>query len=211
MKISVFPAILIFLLFADQAPATESKIDETKTFIFHSILEGLYEDGVSTEDVEQILLRRDDEEYFHFIYSCPVCTASIWAFEAYRHRPEKLHAVKSGDSTFGWGLEKKIRDGLHSDDVKQRLTAINTLIGRWIDRRMDSLRLTEDERAELAEKLEERREYGLGMLNTFRRQTKDKEGPGVAYYAPAYVGQENWECASCNATVGQPMKFGDEK
>jgi hypothetical protein len=211
MKIHFFPAILALMLFADRAPAAESRFDETQRFIFHSILEGLYEDGVSTKDVERILMRRENEDYFHFIYACPVCMASVWAFDAYRLRPEKLHSVKGGPSTFGFGLEKEIREALHSDEVKRRLSAINTLIGRWIDRRMDTLRLTKSERAKLAERLEEKRELGMGMLNTFRIQTTKKEGPGVAYYAPAYAGQDEWECAACNASVGKPMHFGGKK
>ncbi len=211
MKIFFLPAVLVLVLFTDRAPAAPSGFDETQRFIFHSILEGLYEDGVSTEDVELILMRREHEEYFHFIYACPVCMASVWAFEAYLNRPAKLHSVKSGASTFGFGLEKELHDGLHSDDVKQRLTATNTLIGRWIDRRMDMLRLTREERAELAENLEAKRERGTGMLNTFRAQTRKKEGPGVAYYAPAYVDQDEWECAACSAAVGKPMDFGKKK
>ena len=202
MKIHFFPAILALMLFADRAPAAESRLGETQRFIFHSISEGLYEDGVSTEDVDRILMRREDEQYFHFIYACPVCTASIWAFDAYRLRPEKLYIVKSGASTFGYGLEKEIREALHSDDVKRRLSAINTLIGRWIERRMDTLRLTKAERAELAEKLEEKRELGFARLKQFRE---------VASYAPAYHGQDKWECAVCRAAVGKPMHFGENK
>ena len=200
MKSHFFPVILAFALFADQAAAAESRFGATQRFIFHSILEGLYEDGVSTEDVEQILLRREGEEYFHFIYACPVCTASVWALEAYRHRPDKLHFVKSGASTFGFGLEKQIRDQLHSDEVEQRLSAINTLIGRWIDRRMQTLRLTEEERAELEERLEDKRREGMGRLNQFRT---------VRIYAPAYQGREDWECAVCLAVVGKPAHFGE--
>lgn len=211
MKIYFFPAILALMLFADRAAAAESRFDETQRFIFHSILEGLYEDGVSTEDVERILMRREDDYYFHFIYACPVCVASVWAFDAYRLRSAKLHCVKSGASTFGFGLGKEIREALHSDDVKRRLTAINTLIGRWIDRRMDTLRLTKEERAELAEKLEEKRELGLARLNQFRAQSTEKEGSALALYATAYLGQDEWECAVCNAAVGKPMHFGERK
>ncbi|MGI9239472.1 MAG: hypothetical protein ACR2RV_01650 [Verrucomicrobiales bacterium] len=200
MKIHFIPVVLAFILLAGQAAAAESRFGATQRFIFQSILEGLYEDGVSTEDVEQILMRREREEYFHFIYACPVCTASVWAFEAYRDRPEKLYCVKSGASTFGFGLGKEIRDGLHSENVGQRLSTINTLIGRWIDRRMDTLRLTEEERAELAERLEEKREEGMARLNQFRN---------VPIYAPAYQGKGDWECAVCLAVVGKPMPFGE--
>ena len=53
--------------------------DETTRFIFYSVLEGLYEDGLSKEDVAQILMKREKETYFHFIYACPVCNPTIWS------------------------------------------------------------------------------------------------------------------------------------
>src|SRR5262249_30538104 len=67
-----------------------SEIDSTTRFIFYSTLEGLYEDGVSNQDVDQILLRKDHQSYSHFIYACPICTTTIWALQAYRSRPEQF-------------------------------------------------------------------------------------------------------------------------
>lgn len=209
MKAHTLFTFALLVLLADQASAVDSKFSDTQRFIFYSILEGLYEDGVSTEDVNQILMRRKGEHHFHFIYACPVCTAAVWAFEAYSLRPEKLHCVKAGDSTFGWGLTKKIRDDLHSDDVKKRLSAINTLIDRWIERRIDVLRLTEKERMDLLEDLKDKRELGRARLNQFRRQ--NSEGANVTFYAPAYLGQNQWECAACNAVVGKAVYFGEKK
>src|SRR5215210_1212430 len=103
--------VTIFLL-SVSAPAEQNQalvprgslLEETSRFIFHSVLEGLYEDGVSNEDVNQILLKKEGQSYFHFIYACPICTATIWAVEAYRARPEHLYSIKSGASTFGPGL-----------------------------------------------------------------------------------------------------------
>ena len=75
---------------------------------------------------------------------------------------------------------------------------------------MDNLRLTEAERADLLEKLEEKRETGMGMLKNFR-STKTKDGEfAAAFFVPAYFGNEGWQCAACNAAVGKPMEFGKE-
>ena len=208
MKIHLFPAILACLLITERPVTAVTEIGETRRFLFHSISEGLYEDGVATEDVERILLLRENEHYFHFIHTCPVCMAAVWAFDAYRHRPAKLHCVKSGASTFGPGLDQKLREALHSDDAERRLAAINTLIGDWIDRRMDRLRLTEKERADLRQRLQEMREQGMAMLKQFRLQEKD--GAAVAVYAPAYLDRPDWECAVCRAAVGKPMKIAEE-
>lgn len=66
-------AVLAFLWVAQTSRADEKRFDDAQRFLFHSILEGLYEDGVSTEDVDRILLKREKEDYFHFIHACPVC------------------------------------------------------------------------------------------------------------------------------------------
>src|SRR2546428_4879514 len=79
----------------------DSDFDDTSRFIFYSVLEGLYEDGLSNKDVEQILMKKEKQSYFHFIRACPICTATIRALEAYRVRPEYLYTSKPSVSTFG--------------------------------------------------------------------------------------------------------------
>lgn len=184
------------------------RVDETSRFIFTSVLEGLYEDGLSNKDVDQILLRKERQTYFHFICSCPVCDATIWALEAYRGRPQGFYGMKLPGSTFGPGLSEALQAQLHSDDPQQRLTAINTLVQKWMDRRMTQLRLTEKERTALLEALEKKRKQGMAALESFR---KLQHGPAmdVAHAAPAYV--DLTECAVCNAAVGKPMKLPEAK
>ena len=162
----------------------------------------------TSQDVDQILLRREGQTYFHFITACPVCTATIWALEAYRGRPQDFYGMKMPGSTFGPGLPEALRAQLHSDDPQQRLTAINTLVQKWMDRRMTQLRLTEKERTTLLEALEKKRQQGMAALESFR---KLQHGPtmDVAHAAPAYV--DLTECAVCNAAVGKPMKLPEAK
>ncbi|MGC6565630.1 MAG: hypothetical protein ACON38_08475 [Akkermansiaceae bacterium] len=200
-------AVLAFLWVAQTSRADEKRFDDAQRFLFHSILEGLYEDGVSTEDVDRILLKREKEDYFHFIHACPVCMGSVWAFEAYRHRPKNFHCVKVAGSTFGWGLKKKLREDLHGEDVEKRLAVINTLIGRWVTERMDRLRLTEEERAKLVDTLEGKRELGLARLKELRNQSNNGEGAPISIFAPAYAGRNQLECGICRAAVGKPMGF----
>ena len=75
-------------------PGVKRDIDDTSRFIFYSVLEGFYEDGLSNKDVEQILMRKEKQTYFHFIYACPVCGATIWALEAYRGRPNMAQTLE---------------------------------------------------------------------------------------------------------------------
>ena len=179
-------------------------MDEATRFIFYSVLEGLYEDGLSREDVAQILMKREKEAYFHFIYACPVCNATIWALEAYQARPDGFYGLKEARSTFGPGLSSEVHEQLFSKDATKRLTAINSLVKSWMERRMKSLRLNADEQKALTKQLELKREEGMKMLESFRKE-EHGAGFGVAQAAPAYV--DLTECAVCNAAVGKPMKL----
>lgn len=194
------PKTLTAQTLAEAAPSPA--IDEASRFIFHSVLEGLYEDGLTEEDVSRILLRRDGETYYHFIYACPVCQATIWALEAYRERPSQLYGMKRPISTFGPGAEPEVRRDLSSTDASRRLVAINTLVRRWIDRRIARHRLTEPEREELLASFDAMRKEGMKWLETY--QAKESRDPmHVSRMAPAFATLR--ECAACNAVTGRPM------
>lgn len=213
---TVLLILLAALGFSTAAPAEDSPtantrhadFDSTTRFVFHAVLEGLYEDGLSDADVKQILMRKEKQTYFHFIYSCPLCGATIWALEAYRDRPKGFYGLKSDASTFGPGLTEAQHAQLFSDDPKVRLTVINALVHTWLERRMKAMRLTDSERAQLLEALEKKRQAGMDALVRFRKK-QHGENFGVAEAAPAYVGLD--ECAVCNAAVGKPMKLPDAK
>ena len=91
---------------ANPTAAEHSDFDETSRFIFYSVLEGLYNDGLANSDVDQILLKKEGHSYFHFIYACPICTATIWALQTYRVRPERFYGLKTAATTFGPGLSE---------------------------------------------------------------------------------------------------------
>jgi hypothetical protein len=187
-----------------QVPQAGLKIDPASKFIFYSVLEGLYEDGLTNADVDQILMEKEGQTYFHFILSCPVCTTTIWALESYRGRPKQLYCIKQPASTFGPGLSRELHDQLYSDKPSERLTAINSLVKKWMDQRITRMNLPEKERASLLDELGKLRKQGMDALESFRKkQHGDKLG--VAEAAPAYVDLQ--ECAVCNAAVGKPMKL----
>jgi hypothetical protein len=181
-------------------PQSSDGIDETSQFIFFAVLEGLYADGVSNDEVSQILMKREGETYFHFIYSCPVCNATIWALEAYKARPDSLYGLKRIGNTFGPGIPLGQRDNLFGDDAGKRLTVINALVKKWIERRMKPFPAAE--RKTLAEQLEKKREEGMKALESFRKK-KHGENFGIEKAAPAFVNLK--ECAACNAVTGRAM------
>lgn len=186
------------------AAGLDHDFDPTARFIFCAVLEGLYQDGLSTEDVAQILMKKEKQSYFHFIYACPICTPTIWALETYRARPEHFYGLKSGASTFGSGLSRTLHEQLYSEDSNQRLLAINTLVRSWFARRLDLMNLSPQERDELLRQLEQKRKDGMRALESFRKR---EHGPdfGVAEAAPAYRDLD--ECAVCNGAVGKIMKL----
>jgi hypothetical protein len=183
----------------------------TSRFIFYSVLEGLYEDGVSNQDVDQILMKKDKQCYYHFIYACPICTATIWALQAYRSRPDAFYSLKRGEgATFGPGLSEALHQKLYNADPHQRLSAINTMMQDWMSRRMDRMNLSQQARADLMKGLEKARQQGMRDLESFRTSSEQASPNGVEHYAPAYT--DLTECAVCNGAVGKPMKLpADEK
>ena len=179
--------------------STGGRIDETSQFIFFSVLEGLYQDGLTNEDVDQILRKTDPEAaYEHFIYACPICTATIWGLQAYRSRPERLYSLKLATSTFGPGLSKELHDQLYSTDSDDRLIAINTLVQKWIARRIELLNLSASQRATLQTDLEDFRKQGMQVLKSFRENENNLKA-----FAPGY--RHLNECAACNGAVGKIM------
>ncbi len=185
-----------------------SDMDDATRFIFYSVLEGLYEDGLSSQDVDQILMKKDKQCYFHFIYACPICNPTIWALQAYRARPEQFYGMKMQGSTFGPGLPGSLHTQLYSNDPQQRLVAIHTLVKSWLNRRMKHMNLSTKDRAELIKSLMQKRKEGMKMLESFRHQ-EHGQNFGAAEAAPAYAGLS--ECAVCNGAVGKPMKLPEAK
>jgi hypothetical protein len=186
---------------------TEEKrgFDDTTRFIFYSVLEGCYEDGLTNQEVDQILLKKEKQSYYHFVYACPICSATIWALEAYRGRPNAFYSLKEGHgATFGPGLSPAQHAQLFSNNTRTRLALINSLVKDWMARRMLALRLTDPEREALLADLGKKRDQGMRYLESFRKD-------GDSFYAPAYFESDVDECAVCNGAVGKPMKLPGDK
>ncbi len=194
-------AALILLIatgqgYAQQAEQTDkfTAFGEAYQFVFYSVVEGLYRDGANQTDVERILLKQgDDQWYDHFIYSCEICTSVLLAVQLYNKRPAlSMYKGHPTSHAFGDGFSSAATQGLRADDVKVRLTTIHGLVARWIDERMDRMHLPEEERVSLRRAFEDGRQQGMRALQGFQ---KDPEL--LRRYAPGYAGLD--ECAICNA------------
>lgn len=148
--------------------------------VFFAVLEGLYEDGVSTEDVNRVLAvdPRTNQAHFseHFVDACPLCVPAFDAFVLYRSRP-RFYQRKDSADTFGPGLDPISVKKLHSNMKADQLEAIQTMVNRWVIRRLESMRLTKDEREQWTAVIEEGRRKGMGQLQQ-AQAAKQNEYPG---------------------------------
>ena len=172
--------------------------DPTCLTIFHAVMEGLYTDGVSNEDVDCIVQDRS-----HFVYTCPLCDPALQAFLSYRTRPN-FTGLKGIRNTLGKGLDPAMSERLKSTDRTTRMTAIQELIQKWVTRRLESMRLKPAEQEDWRTKLAARRKKGMDVLE------HNKGGDIVGWKA----------CAICDAcataggvTCERPvvMPFGEVK
>jgi len=160
-------------------------------FIFHAVLEGLYEDGVSNAVVDVIAATDPKNGWpLHFVYACPICTPAFDAMRVYRARVP-FHGRKDGPvDTFGKGLGEELTKRIVGDDLDQRLKAIEELVQRWISNRMHVMRFTAEERATWSQMFAEGRKKGMATLSSYK-------GQGLV---PTYDRMK--ECAFCNAANG---------
>ena len=184
--------LLIGLVGLTQAVSAQD-FDENYRFIFYAVMEGCYEDGIATTNVDQILLTQPYVGYVHFVYGCPICTPTIHALKAYRARPESLFPLKTHATTFGPGLSADQIKKLYSDRPTERLEVINGLMKNWIARRVGKLRLNDEEKAKLNENFQRMRKEGMIMLPA---------NPALA---------EAKQCAACNGACGMNLWPQKEK
>lgn len=160
--------------------------------VFFAVLEGLYEDGVSTDDVERILAvdprTKQPRLEEHFVYSCPLCMPAFDAMVLYRSRPN-FYGRKDSADTFGPGLEPAIKKKLDSAQKADQLEAVQTLVNRWVGRRLDSMRLTKDEREQWTAVIEEGRQKGMAFLQAVQAGNRNE-----------YLGWKG--CAICDGSAG---------
>jgi hypothetical protein len=183
--------------------ASAKDFDENYRFIYYAVTEGCYEDGIATTNIDQILLWNTNTGYAHFVYACPICMPTIHALDAYRSRPKHLFGMKTSATTFGPGLSAEQIKKLYSDRPAEHLEVINALMKSWITRRMDKLRLTDTERAQLNDNLKKMREEGMKMLRSSSQQRPEQ------FKMSAFA--EVKQCAVCNGACGMGLVPEQEK
>ena len=181
---------------SDAHPAADcsKSFDEAHQFIFFAVLEGLYQDGLTNGDVNQIMKRDEKGGLEHFIYGCPICHPAIHALEAYQSRPNMFSGLKGSCSNFGSGLNETDKKNLYSEKPEERMTAVNALVLSWTTRRMSQLNWPPERLAALKASLEHKRQQGMKGLETMTGVPEWK----ARYATFAKVGA----CPACNGAVG---------
>lgn len=157
---------------ADPTKPPESwKDDPVCQMVFFAVLEGLYTDGVSNEAVDRVLGRKARggaaDIKATLVIQCPLCHPVFEAFSLYQQRPT-FTGFKGQPDTFGKGLDPSLARGLESENLITRQHALQTLVQRWVERRMTLMRLTEAEKSEWMSRLQARSDQGKTMLTQLR-------------------------------------------
>ena len=166
------------------------KADPACRLVFHAVLEGLYEDGV-TDDVVNNIVPPDkagrEKMRRSFVLGCPLCQPVFEAFCAYQSRPKFSDGGR--EATFGKGLPEAVKEGLLSDTLSTRLIALRGPVRGWVEARLRSMKLTAQERQRWWEEIAARAGQGAATLAAHRAAD------------PWYKSWSGyWGCAACKGS-----------
>jgi hypothetical protein len=191
---------------ARPAPPVEAKASDGRwqddpvcRMVFFAVLEGLYEDGVPTEVVDLVVPRGetgDDAVKHCFVIRCPLCNPVYEAFRLYQVRKPFASDPERADTFRRKPVAPETVPSLRSSDVYTRIRAMGGLVQPWIERRLESMRLTEAERVDWRGKLLARAKQGDGIFAEFKHA-------GGNVYAEKWFFYDG--CQACKA-VEQAVK-----
>ena len=192
---------------AGAAKVTDWKADPACRLVFHAVLEGLYEDGV-TDDVVNNLVPPDKqgrEKMRHsFVLDCPLCQPAFEAFCVYQSRPKFSDGSKA--STFGKGLPEAVKKGLLSDTLSTRLITLRGPIRGWVEARLRSLKLTAEERQKWWKDINERAGQGTATLNAHKQADPWYKNWSGYWGCAACLGSQDATRGLLNEPVAGPKK-----
>jgi hypothetical protein len=172
MKVRLLLALAPILLAAPGPQEPKREMTSGDHFIFFAILEGLFEDAVPDDTVNKILERSDQGAYANFVYACGICCPSIEGFRAYLARHNFSYGRK-GDMIGEPNLPENISKLILEGTGEARRAGLHMLINRYLQRRMEQLRMTGDERRAWAAELGERRKKGMEYLKAWKLPWKE--------------------------------------
>lgn len=185
-----------------QPPTQEWRGDPACQLVFFAVLEGLYTDGVPDEVVDLIVppnAENDGKVERCFVFRCPMCHAAYEAFVLYQRR-QAFNGSNEAKSTFGRDFDRTIIDSLKSDKASTRVVAMGNLIRPWIDRKINSLKMTDAERDALVATM---LRYAKEGNTLFRARRAD---PTSVYHEWTFYGG----CQACEAAQAIARRMAQE-
>ena len=185
-----------------QPPTQEWRGDPACQLVFFAVLEGLYTDGVPDEVVDLIVppeAEKDGKIERCFVFRCPMCHAAYEAFVLYQRR-QAFNGSNEAKSTFGDDFDRTIIESLKSDEASTRVMAMGKLIRPWIDRKINSLKMTDSERDALVAKMLRYAEEGNSLFQARRAD------PGSVYHEWTWYGG----CQACEAAQAIARRMAEE-
>lgn len=176
-------------------------------FVFFAVMEGLYNDGVSDEIVDIVipLVTPDPTEVnpapapyrdtnANFIYTCPICHPAFEAFLIYESRKPFRGLKGARVDTFGSGLPQELVKKLKSKDGETRRKGLEQTVQRWVQKRIERTKFSEQEKNDLIVELKLLKKAGLESLGRF------KKGSNGDYFKNLYG---TWKtCPICEGGFG---------
>lgn len=185
-----------------QPPTQEWRSDPACQLVFFAVLEGLYTDGVPDEVVDLVVPPKDgkdDSVERCFVFRCPMCHAAYEAFVLYQRR-QAFSGSNEAKSTFGKDFDLTICDSLKSDSAPTRVKAMGNLIRPWIDRKINSLEMTDVTRDALVAKMLQYAEEGNRLFQARRAD------PTSIYHEWTFYGG----CQACEAAQAVARRMARE-
>ena len=149
------------------APA-DWKGDPVCQMVFFAVLEGLYTYGVADDVVAAVLRGENGKISEVFIDKCPLCYPVYEAFVLYQKRQTFVGAAKQ--NTFGKGVAPELANRLKSKDIiRTQIPALTELLRPWVERKLTTTSLTEEQKKELSTRLLKRRDEGNNLVLGYKR------------------------------------------
>jgi hypothetical protein len=176
------------------------KEDPVCRMVFFAVLEGLYQDGVSSAAADSVVGKTKAsaaEIKQTFVFQCPLCHPVYEAFRLYQQRP----TFRDKGDTLGKGLEARLERDLRSKQLRTRQDALQACVHRWVERRLTQMRLSAEEKNDWARRLEERSQQGNALLTRLKGSDPWYRSWGYGF------------CAACKGCTGvcQSLTKADKK
>lgn len=151
-----------------QPPPSDWKGDPVCQMVFFAVLEGLYTDGVSDDVVAAVLRGENGKISEVFVDKCPLCYPVYEAFVLYQKRQTFVGATKQ--NTFGKGVSADLANRLKSTDIiRTQVPALTELLRPWVERKLTTTHLTDEQKKDLSTRLLKRRDEGNNLVLTYKR------------------------------------------